>query len=212
VEARRMRSPKTATVVVLAGGVALASAAYGIGTQVDGGTATARDDAVRGDGPPARLFDGLADELGVDADELRDALMDFGERQHSERRDAFAAALAKALGKPADEVQAALDEVRPDDGDRGPCGPHVSLRRLASALDVSRAELRKALREVRADADSAWEDRRDDLAAFLAERFNLSKDKVEEALPEPRWPFHDGPRFRGPGGPGFDGPPGWPGG
>jgi hypothetical protein len=182
-----MRSPGKTTAVALAGAVALSSAAYGIGTQVGGGNASAagEDDRTRSFQLPAHPFEGLADELGVDADELRDALMDFGERRHTEVRDDFAAALAETLGKPVDEVRAALDEVRPTGGARrGPCGPHVSLRGLASELDVTRAELRKALREARANSGFGLEDSRDDLAAFLAERFNLSKEEVEDALPE----------------------------
>ncbi|MGH2500369.1 MAG: hypothetical protein ACRDF0_09830 [Candidatus Limnocylindria bacterium] len=181
--------------------MALASAAYGIGTQTGGGTASAARDGAARNGEPR--FDGLADELGVDAGELRDALADFHEREEGARRDA-ATALAEALDKPVDEVQAALDEVRPDDGARRGCAPHVSLRRLAAALDVTRPELRRALREARAGADSAWEDRRDDLVAFLADRFGLTEDEVEQALPErvgpPRFGRGGPPPFR-PGGP-----------
>jgi len=210
-----MRSPKTATVVVLAGGVALASAAYGIGTQTgDGNAEAARDGGARNGEPRfdvddrfdvADRFGGLADELGVDADELREAMEDYFEQEFGERRDAFATALAEALDKPVGEVRAALDEVRPGDRGRPGCGPHVSLRRLAAELGVTRAELRTALREVRADVDSSWEDHRRDLAAFLAERFGLSQDEVEEALPEPPRFDRDGPGDR----PGFDrdGPP-----
>jgi hypothetical protein len=195
-----MRIPRKTTAAALAGAVALSSAAYGIGTQAGDGTAAARDGAAQDGGPPARAFGGLADELGVDADELRDALMDFHDRQDGERRDALASVLADALGKPVDEVRAALDAVRPGDGPRGgPCGPHVPLRQLARALDVTRAELRKALREVRAGADSAWEDRRDDLVAFLAERFDLSEAEVEDALPELPAPPRHGPPGPPPG-------------
>jgi hypothetical protein len=212
-----MRSPKTATVVVLAGGVALASAAYGIGTQSSDGTAEAARDGAERNGEVrfdiADRFGGLADELGVDAGELREAMEDYFEQEFGERRDAFATALAEALDKPVGEVRAALDEVRPGDRGRPGCGPHVSLRRLAAELDVTRAELRQALREVRADVDSSWEDHRRDLAAFLADRFGLSQDEVEEALPDPprmRWDGPDGrPGFDGDGRPGFDrdGPP-----
>jgi hypothetical protein len=214
-----MRSPKKATTVAaLAGAVALASAAYGIGTQAGDGTATARDgdrengdarfgvvDRFDGDRFGGGLFGGLADELGVEADELRNAMEDFFEQKHGERRDAFATALAEALNKPVDEVRAALDQVRPGDRGRPGCGPFVSLRRLAAELDVTRAELRNALREVRADVDSDWDDLRSDLAAFLADRFGLSKAEVEEALPEPPRFDRDGPDGR----PGFgpDGPP-----
>jgi hypothetical protein len=192
-----MRSNRKATAFAVAGAVALASAAYGIGTQTGDGTATARGGPERGPGIRFGFgfgFGDLADRLGVDADELRDALADFHRERAGDMREGFAAALAEALGKPADEVEAALDEVRPGRERRGPCGPHVSLRRLESALDVTRAELRRALRELRADAESAWEDRRDDLVAFLAERFGLSEDEVEEALPDLPGPGpHPGP-------------------
>jgi hypothetical protein len=220
-----MRSSRAAIAAVLAGAVALASAAYGIGTQTDDGTAAARgerterDRGERGDrdfGPPWALFGDVADELGVSDAELRDAFEDFHRQQEGDRRDDFAAALADALGKPVDDVEAALEAAEPGDRRRGPCGPHVSLRRLAAELDVTQAELRQALREVRAGADEAFEARFDALVKFLAERFNLSEDKVRDALPDFPGRFGDGPgRFGdGPGrfgdGPGRfgDGPPG----
>ena len=197
-----MRSSKAAIAAVLAGAVALASAAYGIGTQTGGGTATARgEDSARDHGPRGVFFFGgdLADELGVDAGELRDALEDFHQEREGERRDDFAAALANALDKPVEDVEAALEDARPGDRRRGPCGPGVSLRGLASALDVTQAELRKALQEVRAGADEAFDARREALVEFLADRFGLSEDKVADALPEP-----PGAPLHGPPGP----PPG----
>jgi hypothetical protein len=188
---------------VLAGAVALASAAYGIGTQTGDGTAeAARDGDVHTVMPG---LDGLADRLGVEADELREAFMDFHEEKGDAARDAFATALAEALGKPVDEVRAALDEVRPGEGMRPGCAPHVSLRRLAAELDVTRAELRKALGEARSGVDRPLESVHDDLVTFLAERLGVSKGKVEKALPEPP----ERPRFE-PGGPpplGHSGPP-----
>jgi hypothetical protein len=214
-----MRSSKKAvTAAVLAGAVALASAAYGIGTQTGDGTAeAARDgstgaarDGRAGPGPGLFMrFDGLADELGVDADELEQALRDFHEQEEGELRDSFASALAEALGKPVDEVRAALDEVGPGEGRRPGCAPHVSLRRLAAALDVTRAELREALRETRAGVDEPFRDRHEDLVAFLADRFGLSEERVEEALPDPP-ELGDRPRF-GPGGPPPPGDGGRPG-
>jgi hypothetical protein len=206
-----MRTPKAATAAILAGAVALASAAYGIGTQSGDGTASAGGGGERGNRssgdwePPAAAFGDLADELGVDADELRDALSEFHERELRERRDSFATALAEALGKPVDDVEAALEEVGPRQGRFPGCAPHVSLRRLAAELDVTRAELRKALRETRAESDRGFEDHRDDIVAFLADRFGLSEDEVEEALPErPRLHWR-GPGHVPPSGP--DGPP-----
>jgi transcriptional regulator with XRE-family HTH domain len=282
-----MRFPKTATALVLLGAVGLASAAYGIGSATGGGSATAepeRTPTVRHEfrlGPPPG-FDDLADRLGVDADELAEAMRDFGEREMSAHRDDFANALAKALGVSADKVAEALDgiveghRVRIDerlanelgvDADRvrealdnvmddRPRSPEAfaealadelgvdaakvedalaaarpprppahhraaPLRDLAAALDVTRAELRKALREVRAAAKSGWEQHEEKLAAFLADRFTLDAGEVEEALADlPRPTFRMGPggpggpapRGPGPGGPdgkGFGPPPGF---
>ena len=202
-------SRKAATAAVLAGAVALASAAYGIGTQTGDGTAEAARDGDAQDGPGLMLrFDGLADDLDVDADELEQALRDFHEQERGKVRGAFASALAEALGKPVDEVRAALDEVGPGEGRRPGCAPHVSLRRLAAELDVTRAELRKALRESRAGVDSSIEQHHEDLVKFLADRLGVSEEKVEQALPEPPEPG-ERPRFA-PGGappPGHGGPP-----
>ena len=273
-----MKFPKTATALVLVGAVGLASAAYGIGSAAGGGAATADPDTptVKRDfriGPPPG-FDDLADKLGVDADELADAMRDFHEQQAGEQRDDFANALADALGVSADRVKEAFDQVvdvhkvrfderlakglgvdadkltaalekvmdehpdspgefaealagelgvsadkvedalealRPRPGARPP-GHHRGepLRKLATALDVTRAELREALREVRAGAQSGWEQHEDELAAYLADRFNLDAGDVKEALADlPRPKFERGPR--GPGGPEFHGPgPGGP--
>ena len=272
-----MRTPRKTTAIFLAGGVAIASGAYAIGTQAGGGSADARDSGAKaprfGPGEP---FDDLADALGVEADELRDALADFRSRHRTERKDAFAAGLADALGKSTEEVERALEErrdaeqnafakrlaasldldpadveaalekvmdgagkdgpqrpgdfidelagelgvsadrlenalreVRPlgrqrDCGGPGPIGADLS--GLAAALDVTPAELRSALREM-------WDDRRTDradvsgeLAEFLAGRFNLSVDEVEEALDD-TFPPPPERGLRGGPGPGF-GPPG----
>ena len=204
-----MKTPKAVTAAALAGAVALASAAYGIGTQTGDGTAeAARDGNAQAEPMQFLRFDGLAEELGVDADELREAMMDFHEQERGEIRDAFATALAEALGKPVDEVKAALDEVGPGEARRPGCAPHVSLRGLAAELDVTRGELRQALRETRAGVDSSFEQRHEDLVTFLADRLGVSREKVEEALPEPPDPG-DRPRFA-PGAPpplGHSGPP-----
>lgn len=262
---------------MLTGAVAVASAAYGLGSQADDGAAVARGGESRTGGPPIFMergpgpgFQKLAKTLGVDADELAKALRDFHEQGESARRDGFATALAEALGIPADrvtaafeeihkrhearfaaklaeslgvdadEVQAALDkvmdqtprppdelaqaladelgvdaadvrkalfEVRPDRGHRHR-HPAMPLRQLASALDVSRAELRTALREVRAGAENGREEHKQALAKFLADRFDLDVDKVSDALgelPRPVPPGHGG--RPGPGGPGAVGLP-----
>ncbi len=59
-------------------------------------------------GPPPG-FSNLADTLGVDADKLEDALGDFHEQEHAERRDELADKLAEALDVPADKVKTALE-------------------------------------------------------------------------------------------------------
>jgi hypothetical protein len=275
-----MRTPRRTTVIILAGAVALASGAYAIGTQVGGGSAAAGDsDAGARSFGPGEPFDDLADALGVDAAELREALADFGGQHRVERRDEFAAALADALGKSTEEVeraleerhdaartafakrlaaaldrdaadvQAALDKVmdrakrdgpRPpgeflDDlaselgvsadrledalreagplglgrhdacGGPGPLGLDQS--GLAGALDVTPAELRSALRQIFRDPMTDRADDKGELAEFLAKRFNLSVDKVDEAL-EDALPPPPELHFRGGPGPGF-GPPGW---
>jgi transcriptional regulator with XRE-family HTH domain len=265
-------------VIVVGGALAVASVGYGLGTQADDGTAIAGGDqssetksrslslpafGARAQ-PPG--FDELADTLGVDADELEQALRDFHESEHGDRRDEFAAALAKALGissekvssaleqlhqrhearfaatlaealdVDADKVQAALEklmddtprppdefaqaladelgvgvtdvrralfESRPEPGrmDRHRAMP---LRQLASALGVSRAELRSALRELRSSAGDKWEEHNQALAKFLADRFDLSVDDVAKALDELPRPEPPGRGGRpGPGGPGM---------
>jgi transcriptional regulator with XRE-family HTH domain len=280
-----MQTRRRTTVIVVGGALAVASVGYGLGTQADDGTAVAGGDqssetksrsggelafSVRGQ-PPG--FENLADTLGVDADELEQALRDFHESEHGDRRDEFAGALAKALGissakvtsaleqlhqrhearfaarlakaleVDADKVQAALDKIMDDT----PRPPHefeqaladelgvgvtdvrealfesrpepgrmhrhraMPLRQLASALGVTRAELRSALRELRSSAKDNWEEHHQALAKFLADRFNLSADDVSKAfdeLPRPAAPGRgDRPGPGGPGpGPGFGGP------
>lgn len=287
-----MRTTRRTTVIVAGGALAVASVGYGLGTQVDGGTAAAgggqttgednrngtRSAFVHGGQPPG--FQELADKLGVDADELAQAFRDFRESDDGDRRDDFAASLADALGisagkvtaafeqlrqrqearfaarladaldVDADRVQAALDKLKdanprsPDDFAQALAGelgvdatdlrralvetrpergrrhrrPAMPLRQLASALNVSRAELRKALREVRAGAEKGREEHDQALAKFLADRFELGVDKVSGALselPRPAGPGRGGRPGHGgagPGGrPGHAGPGGAPG-
>jgi transcriptional regulator with XRE-family HTH domain len=274
-----MQTPRRTTVIVVGGALAVASVGYGLGTQADDGTANAGGDqssetGSRGGGPLAfgvrgqpPGFENLADTLGVDADELEQALRDFHESEHADRRDEFTAALAKALGissekvtsaleqlhqrhearfaarlaealdVDADKVQAALEKLRDDETPRFPdefaqaladeLGVGVTdvrralfesrpepgrmhrhrampLRQLASALDVSRAELRSALRELRSSAEDNWEEHNQALTKFLADRFDLSADDVAKALDELPRPGPPGRGGRpGPGGPGI---------
>lgn len=151
----------------------------------------------------------LAEALNVEADKVRaalDKLKDDMPRPPEE----FARALANELGVDVTDVRRALFDARPDLG-RMHRHRAMPLRQLASALGVTRAELRTALRELRAGAENRWEEHQQALAEFLADRFNLSADTVAKALdelPHPVRPGHgDRPGPGGPGpGPGFGGP------
>lgn len=209
-----MRTPMKTAALVLVGAVALSSVAYGVGTQIGGGSADAANESGSQDRGRWRGGPGLGDlakELGVSASELRKAFRDFHEQNGDERRQDFAAALAQALGKSTEEVEAALEKV---EGQRG-FAPWRGLNRLADALGVSRAQLLDALREVRGGADRNWKEDRDELVQFLADRFNLSEDKVRDALAKAPKGGPCGPGRGGPGGPmgmgGPGGPPGGPG-
>jgi AraC-like DNA-binding protein len=153
----------------------------------------------------------LARALNLDVDKVRAAL---DKVIGAERSDGpfgpgdFFEELAAELGVTEEQLAKAFRKAGPrgpggwhGPGDRGP-----RLRGLADALDVTPAELRKAFREIRGNAPS-FEDHRANLVRFLADRFNLSEEKVEEALPE----FGGPGRGRGMGGPGFGGPGGPPG-
>ena len=227
-----MQRNRRTSIIVVGGALAIASIGYGLGTQADDGTADAGSGSDRSaarslafeHGPPPGFSD-LADTLGVETAQLEDALGDFHEQEHTERRDELAAALAKALDVPVDKVKTALEqthdrlerrfETRGERGDDGPRGRVIArhalpLRQLAAALDVTPAELRKAFGEIRPDRprmETEWKQHQQELAEFLAERFDLDVEKVTDALadlPRPAPPPHDG--RPGPGGPGAFGP------
>lgn len=210
-----MRRQRRTTIIVAGGALAIASVGYGLGTQVDGGTAIAESSQQRNGDHPRLLFErgappgssDLADTLGVNADELEQALRDFREQEHSDRREEASAALAGALGISADRVSDALerldekhevrraDRMAPAPG-RGEHARHaLPLRQLAAELDVSRADLRKAFRELRPDGPGRrFNEHRQELAKFLAERFELGVDKVSDALAELGPPVRSGHR------------------
>ncbi len=163
-----------------------------------------------------RFASRLANELGVSADRIEAALegLDDGDRPRDPR--AFAEALAGELGLKAETVHRALWSTRPGREDRrNGHHPRLPLRELATALGVSRADLRQAFRELHQDAQEGFKQRHEELVKFVAERFDLSTDKVERALPEP--PAASGPRPDGPPGgrphagpgPSPGGPPGF---
>lgn len=154
-----------------------------------------------------RFANRLAEALGVDTDKVRaalDELHDDGDGPVA--FGDFAGDLADELGLEENDVSDALMEIRPE---RGHVRRHaMPLRQLASALDVSRADLRKALRAIRPGGENGWKQHNEALAKFLAERLDLDVDKVSDALPDlprPTPPPHGG--RPGPGGPGAFGPP-----
>jgi transcriptional regulator with XRE-family HTH domain len=127
-----------------------------------------------------RLAAQLAQALGADVDDVKAALeklKDDGPVQFGE----FAQTLAEQLGLEVSDVRAALIKIRPLHG-----GPHrrsdMPLRQLATALGVSRSDLRAAFRELRRSARGDWEQHQKELAQFLADRFHLDVDKVSDAL------------------------------
>lgn len=182
-----MRSTKKTAAIVLAGAVGISSVAYGVGTQVGGGSSVAAADKQAGAGnkadaqrdfaPPG--LDNLANDLGVDADALDKALRDFHEQEHADMRSAFAAALADALGKSTGDVQAALDSVENEHKAR-------FAGRLAEALGVDADKVTTALEELENERHGPGRPgapgEHGDFAADLAEKLGLQADDVEAAL------------------------------
>lgn len=193
-----MSTQRRTSIIVAGGALAVASVAYGLGTQAGDGNAVA--DSQNGErgarvvverGGPCG-FSGLADELGVDETKLDQALRDFRSSHDDGMRADFAADLAGALGISEDKVSSALDKLRERRADRFELPPPpgamrfhfgMPLRGLASELGVTRSELRDALEEVGKKASDRFEQHQKELAEFLADRFNLDVDKVRDALP-----------------------------
>src|SRR5688500_18241703 len=165
-----MQSRRRTTVIVVGGALAVASVGYGLGTQADDGTAIAGgeqspDARTRSGGLPAFAergqppgFQDLADKLGVDADELEKALRDFRQSGEGDRRDEFAAALAKALGISVDKATAAFERMHNQHEAR-------FAARLAEALNVDADKLRAALDKLKDDTPRPP----DELAQALAD-------------------------------------------
>ena len=99
-----MPTQRRTSIIVAGGALAVASVAYGLGTQANDGTAVADSQngergarvALERGGPCG--FSGLADELGVDETKLEQALRDFRSSHDDGMRAGFAADLADALG------------------------------------------------------------------------------------------------------------------
>ena len=173
-----MQSRRRTTVIVVGGALAVASVGYGLGTQVGDGTAIAggeqgSDGETRRANPPG--FQDLADELGVSAGELTDALRDFHQSEEGDRRDEFAAALAEALGISTDKVTAAFEELH--QAREGRFAP-----RLADALNVDADKVQAALDKLKDDQPR----RPEDFVQALADELGVGVADVRRALFEAR--------------------------
>jgi hypothetical protein len=151
-----MTNRKQKTAAVLAGAVALASGAYALGSQTDGSAAAAGDRPVhfRGGppgygagGPLGPGLDRMADRLGVEASELREALEDVRgdfDRPHEIRGD-FAADLAKELGTTEAKVDAALERIRERHEAEMEKRRDAFAEALAKRLNLDAAKVKEAL-------------------------------------------------------------------
>lgn len=178
-----MTRGKQTTALALAGAVALASGAYALGTQVDGGAAEAAkssDAGPRGFGPrgfggPGRPgighrfgLDNLATRLGVEEDKLRSALEDIAK---THRQD-FAQRLADALKIDRAKVEQAFENIRPKRPDR-PRAPRALAAALAKELGIPVAKVRAALNERRGHPSGPSD---------LAQDLGVSEEKLREAF------------------------------
>ena len=182
-----MQNKRKSTIIVVGGALAVASVGYGLGTQADDGTAIAGSDQttaekhrsgalpafVDGRQPPG--FQNLADKLGVDADKLGQALRDFRESEEGNRRDDFAASLAKALGISTEKVSSAFDKIHQRQEGR-------FAARLASALNVDAAKVQAALDELMNGTPRPP----DQFAQALADELGVDVTDVRRALFESR--------------------------
>jgi hypothetical protein len=194
------RTKKLAT--LLTAGLVLSSGAYALGSQTgDGGalaasatgtssSGTANGTAVgdRRGGPgrrgPGPGLDDLATKLGVTPGALRTALEAIrDEKTPAQRRTELAGALATALGKPVDQVTAAVDSVLPDK-------PSPDRARGDFAADLAKA-LGVPVAKVQAGLDKAKQDFRgrrgprgnlDAVVGDIASATGVDAAKVRSAL------------------------------
>jgi len=197
---------KTITAAVT-GAVVLASAAYALGSQAGGGSATATGTRAAGEwhgrhhGPFRGAFragapdlSSFAAKLGVTEAKLRAAL----DALPPQRQDDLASRLATALGVDPSRVTSALDTLKPPDGTPPPPGMHAGARgafidALAAKLGLDPAKVRSALRSL---TPQSVEQAGGKVPA-VAKALGVDEAKVRDALQGLR-PFG----HRGPGGPG----------
>jgi hypothetical protein len=220
-----MRSQKQMALFGLGGGVALASAAFAIGSQAGGGSAVAGTSSaapaveaaatpaskpvhLRGPGGEKPLGD-LATRLGVDEAKLRAALEDL--RPERKEIDGHAAELAKILKLDEAKVKGALEKIRPARAQRHDRRrvPGFVVDELVKDLKLDEAEVRAAIEKVLPGEPPERGERPDKEAmlAALAKELGVEAAKVRESLSDVRGTRHEhherhGPGHRGgPGGP-----------
>jgi transcriptional regulator with XRE-family HTH domain len=206
------RTKKLAT--LLAGAVALCSGAYALGSEAGDGGAVAAGTrgsggtAVNGtnvsqSGRPARVLrrrggfglSTLADRLGVSETALRDALRAIRDaKTPAQRRTELVQALASALGRPAADVQAALDRVKPARADRrdevaAAIGNELGVD--AAKVQAAFDQLRQHFRERDRDRNGPGRrgrrgDRRDALVNAIASATGADAATVRAALQKVR--------------------------
>lgn len=167
---------------------------------VDTAKVRAALEKLEGDRPrsPGDFAESLAGELGLDTSDVQSALMKIRPFQGPGRG-------APGPGGPPPGGFEGPPPGGPPPGAPAPGGPRFErhehaapLRQLSNALGVSRADLRRAFRELRAGAEDHFKQERQALAKFLADRFDLDVTKVEDALaavaPPLRSPHPPGPR------------------
>jgi DNA-binding transcriptional regulator YdaS (Cro superfamily) len=184
-----MTSSKQTAALTVAGAVALASAAYALGSQASNGSAVAagktqgaqptapcRPGFMRGHRPD---LSALATRLGVSTTALRQALDDLRPADRPGPREVLPKQLADALGIDVAKVTAALEKLRPR---------HERHERrdiaaaLASELGLSTAKVRQAF-EAQRDRHGGPE--------ALAKALGVSTAKVRQAMQKLMW--HDNP-------------------
>lgn len=154
----------------------------------------------------------LAEQLGVEADDLREALQEVREEQRDangskgDRREQRLDELADALDADADEIEEALQSLRGTRGDRpqgttpsgGPKGGHGPrgggfglgrgaasdelIKALADATGKPQAQVKAALERLAEAHQDEHEAREAAFIKALAEKLGLSESKVESAI------------------------------
>lgn len=210
-----MKNRRRTTAVAVAGGVALASAAFAAGSQIGDGSAVARD----GSGSRSAQFDGrhggpgrglssLAERLGVSEAKLRDALDAI--RPQGDPHEELAAALASALGVEESRVTEALEQLR--SGHERRDDRHAAA--LARELGIEAGRVREAFEEVKPDGRRGMREP-SALLADLAKELGVTQARLRAAMrevgpPGPGRGEHRRGHRGGPDGPGGPGGPGGP--